>query len=147
MISKFFGITVALGLVFGSIWAGGSGVTFIHFPSLIIVIGVAAGLCSMSCGLNGLFSGIRALFVMPSDSASFRLVANVLRCLAIYTYAGVIIGTMIGLIQMANNMSDLEHLGPGLAYAILTLFYAIVISECVFRPNAHRIEAAINTNN
>ncbi len=146
MIFRSIGITVALGLIFGSIWAGGSGVAFIHFPALIVVIGIAVGRCSISCGLNNLVSGIRALFVMPRDATSLSFVANILRRLAIYTYAGGIIGTMIGLIQIGNNTSEHHALGPGLAYAFLTLFYAVVISECILRPNAHRIETALNSD-
>ena len=42
-------------------------------------------------------------------------------------------GTLIGLIQMLQNLEDPAAIGPALAVALLTLFYGVFLSEVVFR--------------
>ena len=48
-------------------------------------------------------------------------------------------GTLIGLIQMMQNLSDPSMIGPGLAVALNTTFYGILISNLVFNPVALKL--------
>ena len=48
-------------------------------------------------------------------------------------------GTLIGLIQMMQNLSDPSMIGPGLAVALNTTFYGILISNLVFNPIAVKL--------
>ena len=48
-------------------------------------------------------------------------------------------GTLIGLIQMMQNLSDPSAIGPGLAVALNTTFYGILISNLVFNPIAVKL--------
>ncbi len=51
-----------------------------------------------------------------------------------------LIGTLIGLVQMLSNLSDLEKIGPSMALALLTTFYGAIMSYVVFFPLSTKIE-------
>ena len=50
------------------------------------------------------------------------------------------VGTVIGLINMLGNLTDPEQLGAGLALALLTTLYGVIIANLLFNPMAARLE-------
>jgi chemotaxis protein MotA len=54
--------------------------------------------------------------------------------LAAYAPALGMIGTVIGLVQMLQNMSDPSTIGPAMAVALITTFYGAVLANLVFIP-------------
>ena len=50
------------------------------------------------------------------------------------------IGTLIGLVLMLSNMSDVAALGPSMAVAILTTLYGALIANVVALPIAKKLE-------
>ncbi len=50
------------------------------------------------------------------------------------------VGTVIGLINMLGNLSDPEQLGLGMALALLTTLYGVLIANMLFVPVANRLE-------
>ena len=50
------------------------------------------------------------------------------------------VGTVIGLINMLGNLTDPSELGKGMALALLTTLYGVLISNLVFNPIAARLE-------
>ncbi len=50
------------------------------------------------------------------------------------------IGTLIGLVQMLQNLSDPASIGPAMAVALLTTFYGAVLAFLVFIPIAEKLE-------
>jgi chemotaxis protein MotA len=50
------------------------------------------------------------------------------------------IGTLVGLVIMLSNMSDVEKLGPAMAVAILTTLYGSLIANIVALPIAKKLE-------
>ncbi|RAL24706.1 hypothetical protein DL240_00410 [Lujinxingia litoralis] len=61
------------------------------------------------------------------------------------------IGTVIGLIQLLANMRDFEKLGPGMAIALLTTFYGLILAHLLYLPLARligqrRLQRADNLN-
>jgi chemotaxis protein MotA len=50
------------------------------------------------------------------------------------------IGTIIGLIQMFAAMDDAARIGPGMARALLTTLYGVIISSAIAGPIAARLE-------
>lgn len=50
------------------------------------------------------------------------------------------IGTLIGLILMLNNLDDPETIGPSMAIALITTFYGSVLANLVFIPMASKLE-------
>ncbi|WP_035068194.1 motility protein A [Nitratidesulfovibrio termitidis] len=50
------------------------------------------------------------------------------------------IGTLVGLVNMLQNLSDPGSIGPAMAVALLTTFYGAVLSNLVFLPMAKKLE-------
>ncbi len=57
-----------------------------------------------------------------------------------YAPAWGMIGTLIGLVLMLQNLSDPATLGPSMAVALLTTFYGSVLANLVFIPMAGKLE-------
>jgi len=55
------------------------------------------------------------------------------------------IGTIIGLVQMFANMDDPSRIGPGMAVAMLTTLYGVVLSSAIAAPIAGRLESLSET--
>lgn len=51
------------------------------------------------------------------------------------------IGTLIGLINMLKDLSDMNTLGPNMAVALITTFYGVVLANLVFTPIAKKLKA------
>lgn len=49
------------------------------------------------------------------------------------------LGTIIGLIHLLANMQDFEKLGPGMAIALLTTFYGLLLAHLLYLPLARLI--------
>ncbi len=49
------------------------------------------------------------------------------------------IGTLIGLIQMLNNMEDASTIGPSMAVALITTLYGSVIANWIASPTAAKL--------
>ena len=49
------------------------------------------------------------------------------------------IGTLIGLINMLQNMSDIDTLGPNMAVALVTTFYGSVLANALFLPISNKL--------
>lgn len=50
------------------------------------------------------------------------------------------IGTVIGLIRMFAAMDDPSAIGPGMALALLTTLYGVIVANCIAGPIAARLE-------
>jgi chemotaxis protein MotA len=51
-----------------------------------------------------------------------------------------LLGTVIGLIYMLANLKDPSRIGSGLALALITTFYGLVLSNMLFSPLASRLK-------
>ncbi len=51
------------------------------------------------------------------------------------------IGTLIGLVQMLQTLSDPAAIGPAMAIALLTTFYGAVLAFLIFNPIAEKLES------
>jgi chemotaxis protein MotA len=50
------------------------------------------------------------------------------------------IGTLIGLVQMLQNLSDPSAIGPAMAVALLTTFYGACLANIVANPIANKLK-------
>ncbi len=57
-----------------------------------------------------------------------------------YAPAWGMVGTLIGLVLMLNNLTDPSTLGPQMAVALLTTFYGSLLANLVFIPMAGKLE-------
>jgi chemotaxis protein MotA len=51
------------------------------------------------------------------------------------------IGTLIGLVQMLQQLSDPSQIGAGMAVALLTTFYGAIFANLFFLPMSGKLEA------
>ncbi len=86
---------------------------------------------------------LRVLLENSQQSFYYRNMtqANVLMSMASASPAFGMIGTLVGLIIMLNNIdSDPEQIGIGLAVALLTTLYGVLMAQLVFKPAARKVE-------
>lgn len=60
--------------------------------------------------------------------------------LATYAPTFGMVGTVIGLVNMLGNLTDPTQLGQGMALALLTTLYGVLIGNLIFAPIAARLE-------
>lgn len=72
--------------------------------------------------------------------------ARILRTMAKLSPAFGIIGTLIGLIAMMQSMGGgtFDQIGPGMAVALVTTLYGILLANLIFLPIAVKVESSIN---
>ncbi len=68
----------------------------------------------------------------------------ILDAAAAYSPAFGMIGTLIGLINMLKNLSDMSALGPSMAVALVTTFYGTMLANLVFGPLSKKLKAIGN---
>ena len=55
-----------------------------------------------------------------------------------------IIGAVLGLIHVMNNLSDPSALGPGIATAFVATIYGVGLANFIFLPIAYKLRSIIN---
>lgn len=65
---------------------------------------------------------------------------ELLSALGAYAPALGMIGTVIGLVQMLQTMSDPSTIGPAMAVALITTFYGAVLANLVFLPMVGKLK-------
>lgn len=65
---------------------------------------------------------------------------EVLQSMGAYAPAFGMIGTLIGLIQMLSHLDNPESVGPGMAVALITTFYGVILANLVFLPMAGKLK-------
>jgi chemotaxis protein MotA len=66
--------------------------------------------------------------------------AEIFTTMATFAPAMGLIGTLIGLVQMLQNLNDPNKIGPGMAIALLTTFYGAVMANMVFLPISGKLK-------
>lgn len=66
--------------------------------------------------------------------------ANIFISLGTYAPAMGMVGTLIGLVQMLQNLDDPTKIGPAMAVALLTTFYGAVIANVICLPVAGKLK-------
>jgi chemotaxis protein MotA len=69
-----------------------------------------------------------------------QLGAEVFTTMGTFAPAMGMIGTLIGLVQMLQNMDDPSTIGPAMAVALLTTFYGSVLANIVCMPIAGKLK-------
>ncbi|GFM32459.1 MotA/TolQ/ExbB proton channel family protein [Desulfovibrio subterraneus] len=65
---------------------------------------------------------------------------DIVKALGEYAPSLGMIGTVIGLVQMLQTMSDPSSIGPAMAVALITTFYGAVLANLVFNPMAGKLK-------
>lgn len=70
-----------------------------------------------------------------------KLGAEVFTSMGTFAPAMGMIGTLIGLVQMLQNMEDPSSIGPAMAVALLTTFYGSIMANIMCMPIAGKLRA------
>lgn len=70
-----------------------------------------------------------------------KLGADMFMAMGTFAPAFGMIGTLIGLVAMLQNMSDPGAIGPSMAVALITTFYGAVLANVVFLPISGKLKA------
>ncbi len=54
------------------------------------------------------------------------------------------VGTLIGLVQMLQNMSDPSSIGPAMAVALITTLYGAILANVIFLPISGKLQVLSN---
>ena len=65
---------------------------------------------------------------------------ELISALAAYAPALGMIGTVIGLVQMLQTMSDPSTIGPAMAVALITTFYGAILANLIFLPMVGKLK-------
>lgn len=65
--------------------------------------------------------------------------------MATFSPAFGMIGTLIGLVQMLNQLNDPSSIGPSMSIALLTTFYGVILSTLFFLPIAGKLKSRTMT--
>jgi len=69
-----------------------------------------------------------------------RLGSEVFGTMAGYAPAMGLVGTLIGLVGMLQNMDDPSSIGPSMATALLTTFYGAIFANMIFGPISGKLK-------
>jgi len=86
---------------------------------------------------------VRGMLSAAAEGTMMRKMvsASILKTLASVSPAFGMIGTLIGLIIILQKLvSDPEGLGPGLALALITTLYGVIMQRLIFSPAASKVE-------
>lgn len=68
-------------------------------------------------------------------------IINVFRTMGAYTPIFGLLGTLLGVVQVLRNITDVKGLGSSMAMAVSTTFYGIFGANFIFLPLAGKLEA------
>jgi chemotaxis protein MotA len=77
---------------------------------------------------------------MDSHWQRQTLEAKILNTMGVYAPGFGMVGTIVGLIIMLDNMGDdMSQLGKGLALALITTLYGVLLANLLFKPTAAQV--------
>ena len=76
------------------------------------------------------------------EQESFRrgVPVDILNKMAAYAPAFGMAGTLIGLVILLSNLADKDSIGIGMAIAIITTLYGVILANLIFKPTAMKLE-------
>ena len=141
---KIFFTLLGAALLGAAVLMGGSIASFINLPSILVVIGGMVCFSLVHHDFSAIQEAIQhALSEAPSPNVQKDIA--VLATLRKTTYGSGVAGTLIGLVQMLQNMADPSAIGPAMAVALLTALYSVLIVEFLIDPMTNRILSRAGT--
>ncbi|MFW5973240.1 MAG: motility protein A [Bacteroidota bacterium] len=77
---------------------------------------------------------------MASENRDRSFMARFFTTAGTYAPAFGMVGTLIGLIQMLQNLTDPSQIGKGMAVALITTFYGALLANLLFLPFAGKMK-------
>ncbi|WP_455382472.1 MotA/TolQ/ExbB proton channel family protein [Salinispira pacifica] len=133
---KSYGVWVAVFLaisIFAWVMAGGIGMYF-DLASLAVVVIIPMTMLFASFSLRELGAAFAAAFGADTEPAVLRRSMVVFRTMERLVLVSGLFGVVSGLIAIFSNVSSAEQIGKGLAIALLTPLYAMMLMMALTLP-------------
>jgi flagellar motor component MotA len=125
----FVGILTAL-----LIFTGASILLFINIPSLLVIALFLTILSIFTTRFKRCTTYYKAVFDPEADMDLLKTASRYFHDFSIYTMGVGMLSFLTGLIAMLANLEDRSSVGPNLAVALITMFYATLLCMMVFIP-------------
>ena len=141
------GLVLILLVIFWCVIEGRELQMFFDLDSFIWVFGiVAAGLWMCFGPVIAYRAIMKALFgVRHQEQGWYLLFQSVLARGYQLAWAAGLSGTLMGIINMLQNMDDPSAIGPGMAYSLFTTLYGLFLAEFIFSPLQQAMASRANT--
>lgn len=80
---------------------------------------------------------------MAEEFRPMQLFAKIMNSAGTFAPSFGMIGTLIGLVQMMQNLTDPTQIGAGMAVAMLTTLYGAVLANLIFLPLANKTKVQL----
>lgn len=115
--------------------AGGSLAWFASLPSLLVVLGITVVLSLSSFSMKEIGAAFSRAFAPGQASAEERAAGTAFfEALGRYLVPAGILGTLIGIMTMLAATAETALLGRGMALALTTILYSLVLYLAVVVP-------------
>ena len=101
---------------------------------------ISFGVSLLTSGYNG--NDIKQMLedAVESNFQRKMVQANILNSMASFCPAFGMIGTLVGLVIMFEKMgSDISAIGKGMALALLTTLYGVLLTQLFFKPASEKV--------
>lgn len=114
---------------------GGDPLWFYEPMSLLFVLILSVPPVLLTFGVKNFISFHKEAFSKNELSKiETQRAINCFKSLRMNLICAGVLGTVLGLITMLGNLRDTSHMGPALATALLTLFYAFLLQSIWVNP-------------
>lgn len=129
-----------IALILGGITMNGSIFHFIDSSSILVVLGGGTLLCLAHQGWGHLKVAWAAAkegsALSPLEAQAHQRVLGTARNLILASGG---LAQLIGLVTMFRHMDDPSRIGPAMAMALLSFFYALILAELILAPRIHQL--------
>ncbi len=115
------GACVALAILMGGLGVG----PFLDLPSVLLVALPTVGMTVAAFGVREPVQAVAFLVAGQPTQAQLSRGAGIAFSVGAFALGSGMLGSLIGMVQLLQNMSDPTAIGPGMAVALLSTLYAI----------------------
>ena len=139
-LQAIFGLLGVVSLMLCGILMGSTLLIFVDPTSVLITVGGTVGLLTATHGFGtwiaAIGGGFKAMLTNAErlDVETHEHNAHIAQSGGTLCITMGVMGATIGLVQMFTNLSDPSAIGPAMAVALLTSFYAVMLNLLIFVP-------------
>jgi flagellar motor component MotA len=134
-------------MIFAVVLSGGGSITsFIDYASFV-VIGIAPFLiASILLGFGNMVSAFSILSKKETERGKLVSALHFFKSYGRITWSVGIIMVIIGTIQVFRNLENASQLGPKMALALVSIFYAAIINIVIVIPSTIFVKEKMTGN-
>ncbi|HYE81959.1 MAG TPA: hypothetical protein VEG39_07320 [Clostridia bacterium] len=142
----FVGLVVFIAFLVCSTMFSGTPASFVDLPSIIVIMTFSIPMLMASGLLTDFIRGFKVMGQKVNTWSLLELKKTevALRLMTKLILLSGSLGSLIGVVSIMSNLSDVSKIGPNLAIALLTLLYSILFIF-ILLPVQAKVKAIILT--